>query len=50
MDRYYQQLQRRMVMTKQELEDLNAELIELLAALRDQINEKIAEVTDEGDD
>ena len=31
-------------MTRQELEDLNAELIELLRALRDQIGEKLDEL------
>ena len=31
-------------MTKAELEDFNAELIELLTTLRDQINEKLDEL------
>lgn len=32
-------------MTKRELEELNTELIELLIAMRDQIEEKLAELS-----
>lgn len=37
-------------MTRRELEDLNAELIDLLAALREQIDEKLEELEAAKDD